>query len=91
MEAFLTLNPLRHEVQTHSRRVAEPSWIRTFCKLGLCAGASPSASGCARYRSLVSFRTNNKLSPRNFSCARIPVEFGDPGKPDSQALSDVGR
>jgi hypothetical protein len=30
----LTLNPLRHEVQTHSRRVAEPSWIRTFCKFG---------------------------------------------------------
>ena len=52
MEAFLTLNPLRHEVQTHSRRVAEPSWIRTFCSQGLCAGASPSASGCAHYRSL---------------------------------------
>jgi hypothetical protein len=34
MEAFLTLNPLRHEVQTHSRRVAEPSWIRTFCRFG---------------------------------------------------------
>src|SRR5829696_8363144 len=54
---------------------------------GLCAGASPSASGCARCRSLASFRTNNKLSPRNYSCARIPVEFGDPGKRDSQALS----
>jgi len=33
-EAFVTLNPLRHEVQTHSRRVAEPSWIRTFCRFG---------------------------------------------------------
>src|SRR5215203_2886933 len=54
---------------------------------GLCAGVSPSASGCARCRSLASFRTNNKLSPRNYSCARIPVEFGDPGKRDSQALS----
>src|SRR5215210_4586879 len=54
---------------------------------GLCAGASPSASGCARCRSLASFRTNNKLSPRNFSCARIPIEFGDPGKRDSQAGS----
>src|SRR5215211_3308022 len=54
---------------------------------GLYAGVSPSASGCARCRSLASFRTNNKLSPRNFSCARIPVEFGDPGKPDSQAVS----
>src|ERR687894_3090894 len=53
---------------------------------GLCAGASPSASGCGRCRSLASFRTNNKLSPRNFSCARIPVEFGDPGKRDSQAV-----
>ena len=34
MEAFFTLKPLRHEVQTHSRRVAEPSCIRTFCKFG---------------------------------------------------------
>jgi hypothetical protein len=34
IEAFFTLKPLRHEVQTHSRRVADPSWIRTFCKLG---------------------------------------------------------
>jgi hypothetical protein len=34
MEAFFTLNPFRHEVQTHSRRVAEPSWMRTFCKFG---------------------------------------------------------
>ena len=33
-EAFVTLNPLRHEVQIHSRRVDEPSWIRTFCKFG---------------------------------------------------------
>ena len=34
IEAFVTLNPLRHEVHTHSRRVAGPTWIRTFCKLG---------------------------------------------------------
>ena len=34
MDAFLTLKPLRHEVQTHSRRVAGPSWIRTFCRFG---------------------------------------------------------
>ena len=34
MEAFLTLNPLRHEVQTHSRRMVEFSWIRTFCRFG---------------------------------------------------------
>jgi hypothetical protein len=33
-EAFVTLNPFRHEVQTHSRRVAGPSWIRTFCRFG---------------------------------------------------------
>src|SRR5687768_15132674 len=58
-----------------------------FAGSGPCAGASPSVSGCARCRSLASFRTNNKLSPRNFSCARIPVEFGDPGKRDSQAVS----
>ena len=34
MEAFCTLNPLRQEVQTHSRRVVGPSWMRTFCRLG---------------------------------------------------------
>jgi hypothetical protein len=33
-ETFVTLNPLRHEVQTHSRRVAWPCWTRTFCRFG---------------------------------------------------------
>ena len=28
------MKPLRHEVQTHSRLVELPSWMRTFCKLG---------------------------------------------------------
>ena len=55
-----------------------------------CGGASPSASGCARCRSWASFRTNNRLSPRNFSCARIPVEFGDPGRRDSRRLRASG-
>ena len=34
MEASVTLNPLRHEVQTHSRRMVGPSWMRTFCRFG---------------------------------------------------------
>jgi hypothetical protein len=34
MEALVTLNPLRHEVQTHSRRMVAPSWMRTFCRFG---------------------------------------------------------
>jgi hypothetical protein len=28
------LKPLRHEAQTHSRLVAGPSCMRTFCRLG---------------------------------------------------------
>jgi hypothetical protein len=28
------LKPLRHEAQTHTRLVAGPSWMRTFCRLG---------------------------------------------------------
>jgi hypothetical protein len=35
MEAFCTLNPLRQEVQTQARRDVAPSWMRTFCRLGL--------------------------------------------------------
>jgi hypothetical protein len=32
--AFCTLKALRQEVQTHSRRVDGPSWMRTFCRFG---------------------------------------------------------
>jgi hypothetical protein len=32
--AFCTLKALRQEVQTHSRRVDGPSWIRTFWRFG---------------------------------------------------------
>jgi hypothetical protein len=28
------LKPFRHEAQTHTRLVAESSWMRTFCRLG---------------------------------------------------------
>ena len=87
--SLLHLESLEAEVQTHSRRVAEAFLDTDLLQVRVCVGASPSASGCARCRSLASFRTN-KLSPRNFSCARIPVEFRDPGKPD-KPYPDVGR
>src|SRR5918997_1688335 len=45
---------------------------------GSSAGVSPSESGSGRCRNSASFRRNNILSPLYFSCARIPVEFGDP-------------
>ena len=32
--AFWTLNALRHEVQTFTRLVAWPSWIRILCRFG---------------------------------------------------------
>jgi hypothetical protein len=32
--AFWTLKPFRQEVQTHSRRVDGPSWMRTFWRFG---------------------------------------------------------
>ena len=28
------MKALRQEVQTHSRRVEGPSWMRTFCRFG---------------------------------------------------------
>jgi hypothetical protein len=28
------LNPLRHDAQTHTRLVVEPSWTRTFWRFG---------------------------------------------------------
>ena len=33
-KAFCTLKALRQEVQTHSRRVDGPSWMRTFWRFG---------------------------------------------------------
>ena len=32
--AFWTLNAFRHEVQTFTRLVAGPSWIRILCRFG---------------------------------------------------------
>src|SRR5918997_2833465 len=54
---------------------------------GSSAGASPSKSGSGRCRSSASFRRNNRPSPLYFSCARIPVEFGDP----ASLMPGVGR
>ena len=34
VRAFWTLKPLRHEVQTQTRLVAGPSWMRIFCRFG---------------------------------------------------------
>ncbi len=28
------MNPLRHDAQTHTRLVVEPSWTRTFWRFG---------------------------------------------------------
>src|SRR5918998_1577088 len=54
---------------------------------GSSAGVSPSESGSGRCRSSASFRRNNRPSPLYFSCARIPVEFGDP----ASLMPGVGR
>ncbi len=71
-------------MQTQARFVALPSWIRTFCRFGFQRRRVARREWLRALPKSGSFRRNNRPSPRNISCARIPAEFR--GRPETTAI-----